>query len=172
MNRIAKVYIALILVFAAVLGGFWLKNYGGTSAGAVEQDARGSLQIHGYWTSLKDTSSSMAAMVFYPRGGRESVYAVYSRNSFPAIGYHYRGGGATIVIRRGIAEFIVPGCPDHAFVSMNRKKIVRMVWQTKKGVKVREIESREPFVIVMPGGLRPQFYNAKNQHIPVTSIRL
>ena len=64
--------------------------------------------------------------------------------------YFFRGGGDIVEVDDYIAEFVVEGNNERAFISMNTQNIVRLEVDDGNGIQVIDIDSGKPFAIVLP----------------------
>ena len=67
-----------------------------------------------------------------------------------SFGYFFRGGGDIVEVDDYIAEFVVEGNNERAFISMNTQNIVRLEVDDGNGIQVIDIDSGKPFAIVLP----------------------
>ena len=67
-----------------------------------------------------------------------------------SFGYFFLGGGDIVAVDDYIAEFVVEGYTERAFISMNTQNVVRVEIDDGNGVRVIDIDSGKPFAIVLP----------------------
>ena len=67
-----------------------------------------------------------------------------------SFGYFFRGGGNLSSVDKEILACTVEGYKEQAFISMNRQQAARAEIDDGNEVQVLDIDSRKPFVIVLP----------------------
>ena len=92
----------------------------------------------------------MAAFISYPQDKTDHTFSVYVNRPGLSFGYFFRGGGDIVEVDDYIAEFVVEGNNERAFISMNTQNIVRLEVDDGNGIQVIDIDSGKPFAIVLP----------------------
>ena len=92
----------------------------------------------------------MAAFISYPKDKKDHTFSVYVNRPGLSFGYFFRGGGDIVQVEDYIAEFVVEGYNERAFISMNTQNVVRVEIDDGNGVRVIDIDSGKPFAIVLP----------------------
>ena len=92
----------------------------------------------------------MAAYISYPQDKTDHTFSVYVNRPGLSFGYFFRGGGDIAAVDNYIAEFVVEGYNERAFVSMNTQNVARLEIDDGNGVRVIDIENNKPFAIVLP----------------------
>ena len=95
-------------------------------------------------------SDTMAAFISYPQDKTDHTFSVYVNRPGLSFGYFFRGGGDIVEVDDYIAEFVVEGNNERAFISMNTQNIVRLEVDDGNGIQVIDIDSGKPFAIVLP----------------------
>ncbi|MFI3115714.1 MAG: hypothetical protein R3Y12_06190, partial [Clostridia bacterium] len=112
---------------------------------------RGSSKIEDDWIVAIDTSEIMSAMVFYPEDKSDHSYKVYVNRSGVSLGYFFRGGGSlNSMATTYIEAYTVEGYNERAFISMNAMKIDRLTIDDGNTIEEIDIDSNNPFAIVLP----------------------
>lgn len=88
--------------------------------------------------------------ISYPQDRSDHTFSVYVNRPGLSFGYFFRGGGSLSGVERGIAEFTVDGYNERAFISMNQPKAARLEIDDGNTVQVIDLNSDQPFAIVLP----------------------
>ena len=88
--------------------------------------------------------------ISYPQDKTDHTFSVYVNRPGLSFGYFFRGGGDIVEVDDYIAEFVVEGNNERAFISMNTQNIVRLEVDDGNGIQVIDIDSGKPFAIVLP----------------------
>lgn len=138
--------------FACVLllGFLYADNVIGKTANSLEADIRLSQKISDDWNVDGSISDTMAAFISYPQDKTDHTFSVYVNRPGLSFGYFFRGGGDIAEVENYIAEFIVEGCNERAFISMNTQKVDHLEIDDGNNVSVIDIDSGMPFAIVLP----------------------
>ena len=170
MKHVAKmagvVFAGMLLLFSFL----WFNNDIGVSKNFIEKDARGSSKIKDDWQVAKDTSDTLAAMVFYPEDKSDHSFQIYVNRPGLSCGYFFRGGGSIAEVENYIAEFTVEGCNDRAFVSINTQKVALMEIDNGNAIKKINIDSSKPFAFVLPKNVgNITFFDINNNAVDTMS---
>ena len=92
----------------------------------------------------------MAAFISYPQNKADHTFSVYVNRPGLSFGYFFRGGGDIVEVDDYIAEFVVEGYSERAFISMNTQNVVRIEIDDGNSIQVIDIDSSKPFAIVLP----------------------
>lgn len=122
----------------------------GKTANSLEADIRQSQKILDDWIVDGSISDTMAAFISYPQDKTDHTFSVYVNRPGLSFGYFFRGGGDIVEVDDYIAEFVVEGNNERAFISMNTQNIVRLEVDDGNGIQVIDIDSGKPFAIVLP----------------------
>lgn len=160
-KKLPRVLLGIVAVCALAFGFLSVNNDIGMTADSLESDIRRSQKISEDWIVDGSISDTMAAFISYPQGKTEHTFSVYVDRPGLSFGYFFRGGGDIVEVEEHIAEFVVEGYRERAFVSMNAQKAVRAEIDDGDAFRVIELDSGKPFAIVLPlsaGAVR--FYDA------------
>ena len=148
--RIAKILLGVVL--ACTL--FFVFLYGnddiGKTANSLETDIRSSQKISDDWIVDGSISDTMAAFISYPQDKTDRTFSVYVNRPGLSFGYFFRGGGDIVQVKDYIAEFVIEGYNERAFISMNTQNVVRLEIDDGNNIQVIDIDSGKPFAIVLP----------------------
>lgn len=138
--------------FACILGfGFlYVNNNIGKTANSLEADIRQSQKVSDDWTVDGSISDTMAAFISYPQDKTGHSFSVYVNRPGLSFGYFFRGGGNIVAVDNSIAEFVVEGYTERAFISMNIPNVAQLEIDDGNDVQVIDIDSSKPFAIVLP----------------------
>ena len=144
--------ILLGVMFACVLvfGFLYANNDIGKTANSLEADIRQSQKIFDDWIVDGSITDTMAAFISYPQDKTDHTFSVYVNRPGLSFGYFFRGGGDIVEVDDYIAEFVVEGNNERAFISMNTQNIVRLEVDDGNVIQVIDIDSGKPFAIVLP----------------------
>ena len=145
-----KMVLRILLVCVLLLGFLYMDDDIGTSAANLESDIRNLQKIPEDWIVEGDVSDTMAAYISYPQDRSDHTFSVYVNRPGLSFGYFFRGGGSLSGVERGIAEFTVDGYNERAFSSMNQPKAARFEIDDGNTVQVIDLNSDQPFAIVLP----------------------
>ena len=140
----------IVLACALFLGFLYVNNDIGKTANSLEADIRLSQKISDDWNVDGSTSAAMAAFISYPQDKTDHAFSVYVNRPGISFGYFFRGGGDIVEVDDYIAEFVVEGYNERAFISMNTQNVVRLEIDDGNNVRVTDIDSGKPFAIVLP----------------------
>ena len=146
-----KKKLPIILLGVILACGFlYANNDIGKTANSLEADIRQSQKILDDWIVDGSISDTMAAFISYPQDKTDHTFSVYVNRPGLSFGYFFRGGGDIVEVDDYIAEFVVEGNNERAFISMNTQNIVRLEVDDGNGIQVIDIDSGKPFAIVLP----------------------
>ena len=179
-KKLPIILLGVILACVLVFGFLYANNDIGKTANSLEADIRQSQKILDDWIVDGSISDTMAAFISYPQDKTDHTFSVYVNRPGLSFGYFFRGGGdivevddyiAEFVVEGNnerafismntqnivrlevddyIAEFVVEGNNERAFISMNTQNIVRLEVDDGNGIQVIDIDSGKPFAIVLP----------------------
>lgn len=144
------ILLGVILACVLVFGFLYANNDIGKTANSLEADIRQSQKILDDWIVDGSISDTMAAFISYPQDKTDHTFSVYVNRPGLSFGYFFRGGGDIVEVDDYIAEFVVEGNNERAFISMNTQNIVRLEVDDGNGIQVIDIDSGKPFAIVLP----------------------
>ena len=145
-----KILLGVVLACALFICFLYVKNDIGNTANNLESDIRLSQKVSDDWTVDGNISDTMAAFISYPQDKTDHTFSVYVNRPGLSFGYFFRGGGDIVEVDDYIAEFIVEGYHERAFISMNTQNIVRLEIDDGNNVRVIAIDGGKPFAIVLP----------------------
>ena len=145
-----KMLFGIVLACALFLGFLYANNDIGKAANSLEADIRLSQQISDDWTVDGSISDTMAAFISYPKDKTDHTFSVYVNRPGLSFGYFFRGGGDIVEVDDYIAEFVVEGYNERAFISINTQNIDRLEIDDGDRVRVIDIDNNKPFAIVLP----------------------
>ena len=146
-KKLPIILLGVILACVLVFGFLYANNDIGKTANSLEADIRQSQKILDDWIVDGSISDTMAAFISYPQ---DHTFSVYVNRPGLSFGYFFRGGGDIVEVDDYIAEFVVEGNNERAFISMNTQNIVRLEVDDGNGIQVIDIDSGKPFAIVLP----------------------
>ena len=149
-KRFLKIVIGIVFVCVLFVGFLYANNDIGMTSTNLEADIRSSQKIKDDWTLEGSVSNTMAAYISYPQDMSDHTFSVYVNRPGLSFGYFFRGGGDIVEVDDYIAEFVVEGNNERAFISMNTQNIVRLEVDDGNGIQVIDIDSGKPFAIVLP----------------------
>lgn len=149
-KKLPIILLGVILACVLVFGFLYANNDIGKTANSLEADIRQSQKILDDWIVDGSISDTMAAFISYPQDKTDHTFSVYVNRHGLSFGYFFRGGGDIVEVDDYIAEFVVEGNNERAFISMNTQNIVRLEVDDGNGIQVIDIDSGKPFAIVLP----------------------
>lgn len=149
-KKLPIILLGVILACVLVFGFLYANNDIGKTANSLEADIRQSQNILDDWIVDGSISDTMAAFISYPQDKTDHTFSVYVNRPGLSFGYFFRGGGDIIEVDDYIAEFVVEGNNERAFISMNTQNIVRLEVDDGNCIQVIDIDSGKPFAIVLP----------------------
>ena len=151
MKKISFRILLGIVIFCVISFVFlYTNNDIGKTASGIEADIRSSQKVDENWTVDGNVSKTMAAFISYPKDKSDHTFSVYVNRPGLSFGYFFLSGGDIIEVDKYVAEFVVEGYNERAFISMNTQKIDRLEIDNGKDVQVIEIEENKPFAIILP----------------------
>ena len=145
-----KVILGVVLMGVLFVGFLYINNDIGKTANSLETDIRSSQKISDNWIVDGSISDTMAAFISYPQNKADHTFSVYVNRPGLSFGYFFRGGGDIVEVDDYIAEFVVEGYSERAFISMNTQNVVRIEIDDGNSIQVIDIDSSKPFAIVLP----------------------
>lgn len=143
----SAVFVGIVSIITLLL---YFNNDIGITKLNIEKDARNSQKISDDWQVAKDTTETMAAMLFYDESHKKHTFSIYVNRHGLTSGYFFRGGGATGVIAEGIAEFYINGYNERAFISINKQQVSKVEINNGNYVQTIDLESTKPFAFILP----------------------
>ncbi len=145
-----KILLGIALACAVFFSFLYTNNDIGKTANSLEADIRLSQKISDDWNVDGSTSDTMAAFISYPQDKTDHTFSVYVNRPGLSFGYFFRGGGDIVEVDDYIAEFVVDGYNERAFISMNTQNVVRLEIDDGNNVRVIDIDRGKPFALVLP----------------------
>ena len=121
-KKLPIILLGVILACVLVFGFLYANNDIGKTANSLEADIRQSQKILDDWIVDGSISDTMAAFISYPQDKTDHTFSVYVNRPGLSFGYFFRGGGDIVEVDDYIAEFVVEGNNERAFISMNLPK--------------------------------------------------
>ena len=149
-KTLPKILLGVVLACALFLVFLYANNDIGKTANSLEADIRLSQKILDDWNVDGSISDTMAAFISYPQDKTDHTFSIYVNRPGLSFGYFFLGGGDIVAVDDYIAEFVVEGNNERAFISMNTQNIVRLEVDDGNGIQVIDIDSGKPFAIVLP----------------------
>ena len=135
-KKLPIILLGVILACVLVFGFLYANNDIGKTANSLEADIRQSQKILDDWIVDGSISDTMAAFISYPQDKTDHTFSVYVNRPGLSFGYFFRGGGDIVEVDDYIAEFVVEGNNERAFISMNTQNIVRLEVDDGNGIQV------------------------------------
>ena len=132
------------------VGFLYINNDIGKTKNSLKEDIRLSQKISDDWNIEGTPSDTMAAFISYPQNKADHTFSVYVNRPGLSFGYFFRGGGDIVEVDDYIAEFVVEGYSERAFISMNTQNVVRIEIDDGNSIQVIDIDGSKPFAIVLP----------------------
>ena len=149
-KALPKILLGVVLACALFFGFLYGNNDIGKTANSLENDIRSSQKISDDWIVDGSLSDAMAAFISYPQDKTDHTYSVYVNRPGLSFGYFFRGGGDIVQVKDYIAEFVIEGYNERAFISMNTQNVARLEIDEGNNIRVVDIDSDNPFAIVLP----------------------
>ena len=149
-KKFPKILLGIVLGWALFFVFLYANNDIGKTANSLEADIRQSQKILDDWNVEGSVSDTMAAFISYPQDKTDHTFSVYINRPGLSFGYFFRGGGDIVHVEDYIAEFVVEGYHERAFISMNAQNVVRLEIDDGNNIRVIDIDSGKPFAIVLP----------------------
>lgn len=150
LKKAARIVPVILVVIFVAVAFLYFDSDIGVPQSKIESDARSSQQIAD-WLVEKDSSDTMAALIFYPEDKSDHTFSIYVNRPGLSFGYFFRGGGDIAGTGNDVVEVTVEGYNERAFVSMNEQKVERLEIDDGNSVQVTEIDSSKPFALIVPG---------------------
>ena len=122
-KALPKMLLGVVLTCALFFGFLYGNNDIGKTANSLETDIRSSQKISDDWNVDGSISDTMAAFISYPQDKTDHTFSVYVNRPGLSFGYFFRGGGDIVQVDDYIAEFVVEGYNERAFISMNTQNV-------------------------------------------------
>ena len=149
-KKFTKILLGIVLVCVLAFGFLYANGDIGKTANSLEADIRQSQTILDDWNVEGSISDTMAALISYPKDKTDHTYSVYVNRPGLSFGYFFRGGGDIVQVEDYIAEFVIEGYNERAFISMNTQNVARLEIDDGNNIRVVDIDSGKPFAIVLP----------------------
>lgn len=145
MKKFGLLFTTVLVLLLLILP---MSGFLGVRSSMLEEEARFSHSIEDSWLcATGEATDQMAAMLFYSPEHDDFTYSVYVNRPGFSFGWFFRGGGSTVEVEEDIAEFSVEGYTSRAYVSMNARRIERVLFGNDT---MLELDPDEPFAIVVP----------------------
>ena len=118
-----KIILGVVLMVVLFAGFLYVNNDIGKRKNSLEADIRLTQKISDDWNVDGSTSDTMAAFISYPQDKTGHTFSVYVNRPGLSFGYFFRGGGNIVEVDNYIAEFVVEGYSERAFISMNTQML-------------------------------------------------
>lgn len=150
MRKFGKLFLGIVLICVLFFGFLYLNNDIGVSANRLEKDIRALQKIPENWVVNGNISDTMAAFISYPQDKTDHAFSIYVNRPGLSFGYFFRGGGDIVATEKAVAQFLMEGYDECAYVSMNTQNIVRLEIDDGHNVQVIDLDGDKPFAIVLP----------------------
>ena len=149
-KTLLKILLGVVLACALLVGILYANDDIGKTANSLEANIRQSQNILDNWNVDGSISDTMAAFISYPQDKTDHTFSVYVNRPGLSFGYFFRGGGDIVQVEDYIAEFVIDGYNERAFISMNAQNVVRLEIDDGNNIRIIDIDSDKPFAIVLP----------------------
>lgn len=150
-KRIRLFIVYMVVLVVMVISYLYSHSEIGVTQSNIERDARISQNIDESWQVVKDTTSTISALLFYNQELSNNILSIYVNRPGLSFGYIFRGSGnygeAT---NQEVAEFLIEGYKERVFVSMNKAQINRIEVDNGNSSYNIELDSNKPFVVILP----------------------
>lgn len=182
MKKGVKIFVAVVIAFALVLGYMFLSGNVGVTKGKIEKDARKSQQIPESSFCQKADGKEIVGMIFYDEdyekqeelkdgelGTCKATFSVYIKHKFPSIGWFFRAGGSISEIDDEICLFNFSSwnLNERLFLSLNKQKAETLKYKDFLTEKEKEIAlGGKPFALCFEKGYGDfEFFNEDGKKI-------
>lgn len=154
MKNRSNTLFEIIVVCAAVCMVFITINFIVNDIGVSESNIENDIQVQQYlpddWITLGEISESMAAYISYSPDKSDYTYSLYINPPGLSVGYFFRAGGDLMGVGKYIQGFALKEYNEIAFISMNELNVERVESEKNNKIESLELDSDEPFAIVLP----------------------
>ena len=117
------------------------------------------------WIMLGEISDEMAAYISYSPDKSDYTYSLYINPPGLSIGYFFRAGGDLMGIGKYIQGFSLKDYSEIALISMNELGIERVEIKKNNKVEILELDSSDPFAIVLSKSAENITFFDKNNNV-------
>lgn len=142
---LAGLLVIILLAFLIV----WQADILGVSKGRLEQDARERQAVSGEWEMAQAINEDICAMLFYDGDRQGYAYSIYLSRDGLSYGYFFRQGGTDAYMAEGVKGLVFED-KAIALLSLNEDRVCRIETESSGSKEVIEVDSEEPFAIVLP----------------------
>ena len=148
---------------------FIIINFIVNGIGVSKSNIVADIQVQQYlpddWIMLGEISDEMAAYISYSPDKSDYTYSLYINPSGLSIGYFFRAGGDLMGIGKYIQGFSLKDYSEIAFISMNELDIERVEIRKNNKVEILELDSSDPFAIVLSKSAENITFFDKNNNV-------
>lgn len=175
LRILLRIALVLLLVCGVTVGVLYVNRDIGIPTDQLEQAMRESQDIPDDWTVQTSAGDTTAAGIAYAPNHSDYSFSLYidrDTHRFFTTGWFFTMSGSLFEISDFVAAFTVHDRPETAYISMNAEKIDRAVIDSGTETRTIELDSTQPFALVLPrgsGGVT--FYGADGQPAEVRIVR-
>lgn len=148
-----RIFIEIIAVYLAICMMFITINFIVNDIGVSESNIQADIRVQQYipddWVTLGEISDTMAAYISYSPDKSDYTYSLYINPPGLSFGYFFRAGGDLMGVGKYIQGFSLKDYNEIAFISMNELNVGRVEIEKNNKVEILELDSDEPFAIVL-----------------------
>lgn len=175
LRILLRIALVLLLVCGVTVGVLYANRDIGIPTDQLEQAMRESQDIPDDWTVQTSAGDTTAAGIAYAPNHSDYAFSLYTdrgTHRFFTTGWFGFMGGSLYEISDFVAALTVNDCPETAYISMNAEKIDRAVIDSGTETRTIELDSTQPFALVLPRGSGSvTFYGADGQPAEVRIVR-
>ena len=148
---------------------FIIINFIVNDIGVSKSNIVADIQVQQYlpddWITLGEISDDMAAYISYSPDKSDYTYSLYINPPGLSIGYFFRAGGDLMGIGKYIQGFSLKDYSEIALISMNELGIERVEIKKNNKVEILELDSSDPFAIVLSKSAENITFFDKNNNV-------
>ena len=175
LRILLRIALVLLLVCGVTVGVLYANRDIGIPTDQLEQDMRTSEGIPDDWTVQISAGDTTAAGIAYAPDHSDYVFALYidrDTHRFFTTGWFLTIGGSLFEISDFVAALTVNDRPETAYISRNAEKIARAVIDSGTETRTIELDSTQPFALVLPRNSGSvTFYGAAGHTAEVRVVR-
>ena len=174
----------IIILFVIILTMFcimWNLSLVGISGKKIESTVRKDQNISEDWLVKKNVKSGIGVLLFYNENLTNYIYSIYKKNDGCfSYGYFFVSSGTSSSIDSEIItnDIVIDGIGEisindrgKTLLSFNKKNIKEIILSGKDGEYSIEINSKEPFAIVVPKNNQIiRLYDENNNDVNLNEI--
>lgn len=149
MKKIFKYIGIFILILLLIFSFLYYTVNIGIFKSRIEKNVRIAHKIDNRWEVAKATTDTMSAMLFYDPNLKDHTFSIYVNRKGLSYGYFFRGGGSLMVDDNDIGDYYIDGYQERAYMSINKKQIMKIEIDDGNNIELIKIDSTKPFSIVL-----------------------